>query len=175
MAGKRKKKKPVAPAISGESGKLDIDKKTLDKLAKFEEAGKPYRFQPGISGNPAGRPKGGLSKVLRQLLAQNVGKSKHQIAELVCRAIVKATLKGDAAMARLLFERTDGKLGIDLGDFGSGDVEVIPPKIVVNFVTVKKEGNPGELPAPQISIKPPLPPEESDKAVIQMPKKEAVG
>jgi hypothetical protein len=55
------------------------------------------RFQPGKSGNPAGRPKGipNPSRVLRQMID----------AEAIVKRLEQAALSGDVAAARTLLER----------------------------------------------------------------------
>ncbi len=64
-----------------------------------------YRWKPGQSGNPAGKPKGtvSLAYALQRLL-----KKEPEKLEAVARTLVDAAIAGDVAAARLLFERLDG-------------------------------------------------------------------
>jgi hypothetical protein len=75
------------------------------------------RFQPGQSGNPAGRPPGSKSIAgrLKDLLerAEISGKpieGGKQVADLVADVIVERALKGDFRFMDLLVERVDGKV-----------------------------------------------------------------
>lgn len=79
----------------------------------------PYHFQPGQSGNPAGKPKGALSltKTLNNLLAVTKqckdplselhGEYPH--AYLVAAALINAAEAGDVQAAKTIFERIEGK------------------------------------------------------------------
>jgi hypothetical protein len=58
------------------------------------------RFQPGQSGNPAGKPKGARHRLT--LLAEKLMDDE---AEDVVRAVVDAAKKGDMTAARLVLER----------------------------------------------------------------------
>lgn len=141
-----------------------------EQLRQLAEAGKPYRFQPGESGNPGGRPKG-LTRLLRQILGEYIGRTKHTRAELLIRAMLQRAINKSDTLAKEILDRVDGKISIDLGEFGTADIETVPPRLVVNFVNVSKNAG-TELPKPQISVKPPLPPEEPGKEqVIEMQKK----
>lgn len=58
------------------------------------------RFQPGQSGNPAGRPKGSRHKAI-VALETLMGNA----AEDVAAAVIKAAQEGDTAAARLVLDR----------------------------------------------------------------------
>src|SRR6516162_3701172 len=79
-------------------------KRTADNL-------KPYRFQPGQSGNPSGRPKCVvLSRAYRSQLEEQCpvlpGKTW---AEAIALALARAALKGNVAAAGELADRCEGK------------------------------------------------------------------
>ncbi len=84
--------KTAAPQNRGSSGK--------------RRAGIPpvlYRFKPGQSGNPGGRPKRDLeSEVARAVFEEN--------ADAIYRAMLKALLKGDPEVFAVLADRAYGKL-----------------------------------------------------------------
>ncbi len=67
-----------------------------------------YRWQKGVSGNPAGRRKGSVSlaAALQKLLLKEPDR-----LESVARTLVDAAIAGDVSAARLLFERLDGHKG----------------------------------------------------------------
>jgi hypothetical protein len=60
----------------------------------------PWRFQPGQSGNPAGKPRGARNAALAALDA--IGQEG---AEAVLRAVVEAAGKGDMRAAEILLRR----------------------------------------------------------------------
>lgn len=64
-------------------------------------------FQPGQSGNPAGRPKGtSLTDKLREIIDKNEG----EVADALVRAAVKAALKGDFRFWQEIINRVEGKV-----------------------------------------------------------------
>lgn len=73
-----------------------------------DEAG---RFKPGISGNPAGRPKGSLSVVdaIRAKLQEcPEGKEKTYLHYLVEKIMKKAIVDDDVSMIKDIINRVDG-------------------------------------------------------------------
>jgi len=65
-----------------------------------------HRFQPGQSGNPAGRPKGrSVTAVLRKVIDANDG----ALAERLVRTLVDRALKGDFRAMREIWDRMEGK------------------------------------------------------------------
>lgn len=79
-----------------------------DSVTKAVKGNKPYLFQPGKSGNPAGRPKGSRNKVTLMKIALE-GELRTQLgphmAEILAQAIQMAKA-GDASMIKLLVDKT---------------------------------------------------------------------
>lgn len=72
---------------------------------------KDTRFQPGVSGNPAGKPKGArhFSTLIReaiQKVAEDTGTSDDK--EIV-KALVKKAKEGDLKAVDMVLDRVDGK------------------------------------------------------------------
>lgn len=75
-------------------------------------------WQPGQSGNPAGRPEGArsLSTLLREMLEEKIdvqiegqGATKKQFKEVLLRRLLKAANEGDIRAINTIFDRVDGK------------------------------------------------------------------
>jgi hypothetical protein len=89
-------------------------------------------WQPGESGNPAGKPPGTtLTKRLRDIVEKNEG----EVADALVKAAVKAALKGDFRFWQEIINRVDGKLPDAIQHTGSdgGPVQInlirgTPPK-----------------------------------------------
>ncbi len=61
---------------------------------------KPWQFQPGQSGNPAGKPRGARHKTTLAVQALLDGE-----AETITRKVIEAAKSGDMAAIRLVLER----------------------------------------------------------------------
>lgn len=73
-------------------------------------------FKPGQTGNPGGRPKGrSLTSILRQALDEvSIGGEIIPLGltagEYLVQTIINNATKGDATLAREIFQRVDGKV-----------------------------------------------------------------
>lgn len=71
------------------------------------------QFNPGVSGNPGGRPVGRVSIVeaMRRLAAMPMPKGKpgETVAERIAALVVMGAAQGDARMIALAIDRLDGK------------------------------------------------------------------
>lgn len=67
-----------------------------------------YQFQPGQSGNPAGKAKGnvGLMPLIRRLLNEGEGKE----AKAVAQAALDRAKMGDAKVLAMFLDRLDGPI-----------------------------------------------------------------
>ena len=76
----------------------------------------PSRWQPGQSGNPAGRPKLGnsLAEKVRDALQENAGKEGYTTLDALLDVLKKAALAGDMQAINMLFDRGYGKPGESL-------------------------------------------------------------
>ena len=83
-----------------------------------------YRWQPGQSGNPGGRPKGqSITAELRALLAkEHNGK---RIVELLAERFIKEALSGKFPFAKEVIDRADGKVTDKLEVDNTSVVQVI--------------------------------------------------
>jgi Family of unknown function (DUF5681) len=76
------------------------------------EKGNTVGFQPGQSGNPAGRPRGirYLSEAYRAWLSQPSEKDQERTnADVVAEAVGKQAIAGDIAAAKEIADRVEGK------------------------------------------------------------------
>ena len=74
--------------------------------------GEAYRWKPGQSGNPGGRPKTApLSHACRELLAQPVPDDPEgrTYAEAIAQTLAKKALQGDIRAAQEVADRAEGK------------------------------------------------------------------
>jgi len=84
----------------------------------------PYRFKPGQSGNPGGRPKSKeINESSRKFLASDIGKSPRvqTNAELIVAKIGHRAKKGDLGAAQFLADRAEGRPAISISHDGAGD------------------------------------------------------
>ena len=100
MAGRSKNRKPQSKPRTGEgrsprSGTIPPPE---------------FRFKPGQSGNPGGRPKTKLiSQAYQEFLAELDTKKRRTIAQEIAKQMIQSALKGDLAAAKEVTDRTEGK------------------------------------------------------------------
>ena len=100
---------------------------------------KPYRWAPGQSGNPNGRPMGtSLTDCIRAILNRHLDDGRLAV-EALAEAGVKAALAGDYRFWNAILERVDGKVRDSVQ--GSDDE---PTQTIVQYVITGME--PDELP-----------------------------
>jgi hypothetical protein len=80
------------------------------------------KWNPGQSGNPAGRPKKGesLAEALRVKLAEDEGRRLDLIAE----KLIGMAQGGNIAAIKLIFERVDGAIPKAIEDGGPVEIKV---------------------------------------------------
>jgi hypothetical protein len=78
----------------------------MSKTDKTASKEKPWRFQPGVSGNPRGRPKGARNKATL-LAEQMVGDE----LEAIVRKWIAMAKRGDKVALRLVVERLIPRAG----------------------------------------------------------------
>ena len=65
------------------------------------------QFEPGSSGNPSGRPKGSLTKNLREFMYEIDDTGFSRIQHL-CFILWDSALKGDLQAIKMIMDRVDG-------------------------------------------------------------------
>ena len=65
----------------------------------------PYRYKPGQSGNPSGRPKGLIGAALFKQLRKSGGKD----LERIVAGIIASATRGDAKAFAVIRDSTDGR------------------------------------------------------------------
>lgn len=79
-----------------------------------------HRFRPGTSGNPGGRPRHDtLDEILRDVFKRETDDGL-TIAERFVAQVIARALKGDSKLARVLWERHDGRNPIPVHVSGPG-------------------------------------------------------
>ncbi len=103
MAAKRKKRRAVKSRCSQAS---------RANLA----LGAKYRWKPGQSGNPGGRPRfKKLNEAARQILASPLPDDpKRTFAEAIVERLADAALRGSVGAAQELADRAEGRPGISV-------------------------------------------------------------
>ncbi len=86
-------------------------KKSPEQIARLVEANRPYRWKPGQSGNPSGRPAiQKLSAAIRNILGQSVpGLDGVTYAELIAETLAEKAAAGDVRAAEILADRAEGR------------------------------------------------------------------
>ena len=79
------------------------------------------QFRPGVSGNPAGRPRDTLTPLLREALGR-VGDDGRTVAEQLAEVLVRSALGGNFKAMKTIFDRTEGRPPVSVA------VGLTPPK-----------------------------------------------
>jgi hypothetical protein len=88
----------------------------------------PYRFPPGVSGNPGGRPKTKqINASARKQLAADVRKAPRieTEADLIVAAQLRKARKGDLGAAAFLADRAEGRPAVAISVDGGGEDPLI--------------------------------------------------
>ncbi len=105
-----------------------------------------YRFKPGQSGNPGGRPKSKLvTQAYQELLEEVDRKSGKTFAQIIAEKVIREALNNNLAAVKEITDRTEGKAAqaVVVGGAGGG-----PPTMRVIIWDVSK-GPPKEIMEPQ--------------------------
>lgn len=92
-------------------------------------------FQPGVSGNPSGRPKTKIwTEAIKAAVSTNPsGEPNYELLKAVSEALVKAAKAGDIQAIKEIGDRLEGKVPQTLGQ--SEDHEnLFPTELKVNLV-----------------------------------------
>ena len=96
-----------APVTQSENNELQQEGRTPE--GKFAP-GHRHGFQPGQSGNPAGRPKyTTVSEAIREQLKELDKTGAHTLAEQIADALIQQCLKGNVKAIKELIDRMEGK------------------------------------------------------------------
>lgn len=110
-----KKKKNSKRCVSSPQNRRESERNLL--------RGVPYRWKPGQSGNPGGRPRyAELSRAYREILKETVPSNPGGLtyAEIIALRLATAAMAGSVSAAAELADRAEGKpsqqFGFDRGD-----------------------------------------------------------
>jgi hypothetical protein len=112
----------------------------------------PFRWQPGQSGNPAGRPPSPavLSDALRAKLAEQYpGDRRHRTyAEKLAARLIESALRGSVSAMALICERVEGKS--PLAVTGAGGSPLLPTVVTRETLTATIHGLISEIVGPDV-------------------------
>jgi hypothetical protein len=100
-------------------------------IAALIEVGKGTRFKPGQSGNPSGRARDVVSKVMRDMLPEPCPLDKNGLAwaEAIALAVFKKAVRGDVRAAAEIFDRTEGRPKQSVQVSATAEVRAIPANL----------------------------------------------
>jgi hypothetical protein len=107
--------KPVATSVARKTGTVVHTENSAKSSAKSKRGNpaktEPYRFQPGQSGNPGGRPRKLVSDAYQRVLEQEAtyGKQKGTGADLLAAKMWRQAMNGKIQAAVELADRVEGK------------------------------------------------------------------
>lgn len=99
---------------------------------------KDTKFPKGVSGNPAGRPKGSKNKttLIKQAIEGDLVEQLQESAPAIMQKAIEKALKGDAAMIKLIIERL-----VPIRKAAEEDERSGTPKIVISVSQYGKDDN----------------------------------
>lgn len=112
----------------------------------------PHQFKPGVSGNPAGKPKGtrSISSIIREYLEAEIEvtdpitktKGKKKISEVISLKMLQQAINGDMRAMQEILDRTEGKAAQRI-DFGGQGEDGSKPGIQIEIIhtNVKAQGD----------------------------------
>lgn len=108
------------------------------------DVGKATRFQPGVSGNPGGRPRKFISEAYERLAFQRDQEDKHgrTYAELLAEAQFREAIKGKTQAAREMTDRLEGKATQPI-ELSNTDEQHFKLNLTVKFTDPEDEDQPG--------------------------------
>lgn len=108
----KKRTKPTQANVAATGGHTGNSAENSAKPRRGNPAKtEPYRFKPGQSGNPSGRPKCHFTDAIRDLAGEIVkeDKLKRTHVALAVLGMYKEAIKGNVQAFSVLADRTEGK------------------------------------------------------------------
>lgn len=99
--------------------------------------GKPFQFQKGTSGNPAGRKPSDLNKLLAQFVQKTPDGGKEPWKALIIKRVVALAVQGDMEAVKFIWDRLEGKAALSVSI--SGSVGVFTPDALRDLVRAYHE------------------------------------
>ena len=90
-----------------------------------------YGFKPGQSGNPGGRPKSNLARLLAQYLDGTDKGERVKREQKLVEKLYKLAVSGDRGAIEYIFDRLEGKITQDLNVSGdiTGRIIIVRPGV----------------------------------------------
>ena len=89
-------------------------------------------FKKGQSGNPSGRPKSDLTKLLSQFVQKTPDGGKEPWKHLIIKRIIALAVQGDMEAVKFIWDRLEGKPALSVAI--SGSVGVFTPETLRDLV-----------------------------------------
>ena len=94
-------------------------------------------FQKGVCGNPGGRPKSDLTKLLSQFVQAKPEGGKEAWKALIIKRVVALAVQGDMEAVKFIWDRLEGKPALSVAI--SGSVGVFTPDVLRDLVKAYHE------------------------------------
>ena len=94
-------------------------------------------FPKGIGGNPGGRPKSNLNKLLSQFVMKKPEGGKEAWQALIVKRVVALAVQGDMEAVKFIWDRLEGKTALSVAI--SGSVGVFTPEVLRDLVKAYHE------------------------------------